>query len=81
MNLEPDVIIIGAGGGGAIAAKELGEQGIKVIILDAGPWYGNKKWIGKYSFNKCPQRWRDTWNFDPEEILNLILISFENVFC
>lgn len=39
-----DVIVIGAGGGGAVAAKELGEQGIKVIVLEAGPWYGNKKW-------------------------------------
>ncbi|MBO1511329.1 GMC family oxidoreductase N-terminal domain-containing protein [Metabacillus bambusae] len=44
MSLDADVIIIGAGGGGAVAAKELGELGIKVIILEAGPWYGNKKW-------------------------------------
>lgn len=44
MNFDADVIIIGAGGGGAVAAKELGELGIKVIILEAGPWYGNKKW-------------------------------------
>lgn len=38
------MIIIGAGAGGAVAAKELGELGIKVIVLEAGPWYGNKKW-------------------------------------
>lgn len=44
MNQEIDVIIIGAGGGGAVAAKELGEKGIKVLLLDAGPWYGNSKW-------------------------------------
>lgn len=44
MSLDTDVIIIGAGGGGAVAAKELGELGIKVIIIEAGPWYGNKKW-------------------------------------
>jgi choline dehydrogenase-like flavoprotein len=41
---DADVIIIGAGGGGAVVAKELGEQGIKVLVLEAGPWYGNVKW-------------------------------------
>lgn len=46
MNSEynADVIVIGAGGGGSVAAKELGEKGIKVLLLDAGPWYGNSKW-------------------------------------
>ncbi|WP_436374311.1 GMC family oxidoreductase N-terminal domain-containing protein [Cytobacillus sp. BC1816] len=41
---NPDVIVIGAGGGGAVIAKELGEKGLKVLIIEAGPWYGNKKW-------------------------------------
>lgn len=47
MNYEydADVIIIGAGGGGAVVAKEVGEKGIKVLVLEAGPWYGNKKWL------------------------------------
>ena len=42
---DADVIIIGAGGGGPVVAKELGEKGIKVLILEAGAWYGNKKWM------------------------------------
>ena len=41
---DADVIIIGAGGGGAVVAKELGEHGIKVLVIEAGPWYGNAKW-------------------------------------
>lgn len=41
---DADVIIIGAGGGGAVVAKELGEKGIKVLVIEAGPWYGNKQW-------------------------------------
>ncbi len=44
MTYDTDVIIIGAGGGGPVVAKELGELGVKVLVLEAGPWYGNKKW-------------------------------------
>ncbi len=42
--MDADVIIIGAGGGGAVAAKELGEKGLKVLVLEGGPWFGNNKW-------------------------------------
>ncbi|WP_106497938.1 GMC family oxidoreductase N-terminal domain-containing protein [Lentibacillus sp. Marseille-P4043] len=44
MKTDPDVIVIGAGGGGPVIAKELGELGINVLVLEAGPWYGNRKW-------------------------------------
>ena len=44
MSENADVIIIGAGGGGAVVGKELAEKGIKVLLIEAGPWYGNKKW-------------------------------------
>ncbi len=43
-NYDADVIIIGAGGGGAVVAKELAEKGAKIILLEAGPWFGNTKW-------------------------------------
>ncbi len=39
-----DVLVIGAGAGGSVVARELGEKGLKVLILEAGPWYGNSKW-------------------------------------
>lgn len=44
MSHDADAIIIGAGAGGPVIAKELGEMGLKVLLLEAGPWYGNKKW-------------------------------------
>lgn len=44
MRADYDVIVIGAGGGGPVIAKELGELGLNVLVLEAGPWYGNKKW-------------------------------------
>ncbi|MFD1361307.1 GMC family oxidoreductase N-terminal domain-containing protein [Lentibacillus salinarum] len=44
MKTDPDVIVIGAGAGGPVVAKELGELGIRVLVLEAGPWYGNQNW-------------------------------------
>jgi choline dehydrogenase-like flavoprotein len=35
----PDVIVIGAGGGGPVVAKELAGRGLDVLLLEAGPWY------------------------------------------
>jgi choline dehydrogenase-like flavoprotein len=32
-----DVIVIGAGGGGPIVAKELAARGLDVLLLEAGP--------------------------------------------
>jgi choline dehydrogenase-like flavoprotein len=44
MSDSVNVLVIGAGGGGAVVARELCEKGIKVTLLEAGPWYGNQKW-------------------------------------
>ena len=34
-----DVIVIGAGGGGPVVAKELAARGLDVLLLEAGPYY------------------------------------------
>jgi len=36
-----DVIVAGAGGGGAVIAKELAAQGLNVLLLEAGPRFAN----------------------------------------
>ena len=35
--IEADVVVIGAGAGGAVAAAELAEGGARVVILEQGP--------------------------------------------
>ncbi|MQA88581.1 MAG: FAD-binding protein [Streptosporangiales bacterium] len=40
-----DVIIIGAGGGGPVVAKELASRGLDVLLLEAGPyWRPREDW-------------------------------------
>jgi choline dehydrogenase-like flavoprotein len=39
-----DAVIIGAGADGPVTAWKLAEAGLSVLILEAGPFYGNNKW-------------------------------------
>ena len=41
-----DVIVVGAGGGGAVVAKELAARGLDVLVLEAGPRWAHteKQW-------------------------------------
>jgi len=36
-----DVIVVGAGGGGAVVAKELAERGLDVLLLEGGPAFAD----------------------------------------
>ena len=36
-----DVIVVGAGGGGAVIAKELACRGLDVVLLEAGPRFAD----------------------------------------
>ncbi|MEF8915245.1 GMC family oxidoreductase N-terminal domain-containing protein [Natronomonas sp.] len=41
---ETDVVVVGAGGDAPALAWRLGQLGIDVTMLEAGPFYGNEKW-------------------------------------
>ena len=34
-----NVVIVGAGAGGGVVAKELSEAGLSVVLLERGRWY------------------------------------------
>ena len=44
--LEADVVIIGSGAGGAIAARELATRGVAVVVLEAGPLHRRDHFVG-----------------------------------
>ncbi|MCW5828687.1 MAG: GMC family oxidoreductase [Deltaproteobacteria bacterium] len=37
---QPDVVVIGSGFGGSITAARLAQRGMRVLILERGPWWG-----------------------------------------
>ena len=41
---EYDVVVVGAGGDGPVAAWKLGRAGLDVLVLEAGPFHGNEQW-------------------------------------
>ena len=38
ISIEADVVVVGTGAGGAVAAKTLAEAGLEVVVLEAGPF-------------------------------------------
>lgn len=42
--IETDVVVVGAGGDGPALAWRLGQLGIDVLVLEAGPWHGHEDW-------------------------------------
>jgi len=40
-----DAVIVGAGGGGGCIAKELAEAGLRVVLLERGPWFTTRDFM------------------------------------
>ncbi|MCW5889590.1 MAG: GMC family oxidoreductase [bacterium] len=38
--MTPDVLVIGSGFGGAVIAARLAQRGLRVLVLERGPWWG-----------------------------------------
>ena len=48
---EADVVIVGAGIAGTLVAYRLARAGVKVLILEAGPWVDRAEAVRAYRSN------------------------------
>src|SRR5215210_1994009 len=61
--MDPDVLIVGAGPSGAIAAKRLAEEGFRVLVLEQGDWPDySKAAVTREDFPLTAGR---DWGWDP----------------
>lgn len=63
MNVQPDVIVIGSGIGGATTARRLAENGVNVLMLERGDWVPreDQNWSVASVFFDKRYTAHDTW--------------------
>ena len=66
--VQSDVIIVGAGPAGLIAAYELGKKNIKTLLIENNNYLGGGMWLGGYLMNVMTIRPEGQWILDELQI-------------
>jgi choline dehydrogenase-like flavoprotein len=62
-----DIIVVGAGGGGAVIAKELGGRGLDVLLLEAGPRFADPEHEWSHFESDCNNPSSGYFRFGPAD--------------
>jgi choline dehydrogenase-like flavoprotein len=69
---EADICIVGAGAAGGVLAKELAEQGLSVVLLEAGEWWDPQKdWVSDELVMNDQLAWTDLRLVDGQDPIKM----------
>lgn len=70
-NLKSEVVIVGAGPSGLVAARDLAKSGIRVLVIESNNYLGGGFWIGGYLMNTV------TFREPAQEVLDEIGVPYK----
>lgn len=71
--VESDVIVVGAGPSGLMAARDIASLGLKAVVIESNNYLGGGFWAGGYLMNKV------TFRAPSEEILEELSIPYKEI--